>query len=310
MSAVSVSIAVINCNRLFYAASQIKSLIDTLGEDANCAELLIIDNASSEPGTCEFLDAVEHGSLTHEFASVSVIRRPKRDPSNEFAAALNIAAELAKGEILIPLQGDAQFVRRGWLSDVREACSRSDCGCVVIDAQRASTLLSADPIRVTDDLFIDFTRPPFSGAADVAYPIAMIRRFYPWNTANESHEGGSDSETEMLRRVRSNCADIACYVLASPAMLTIQTDPRGTNARVRGTKRYGVYFAAPLGDNLYYEISDDVRNTSDSLPLSAEKVLLQHPARGWSVALGPRGEWLKNPIRPETAVDSDWVEIS
>lgn len=308
-----VSIGIVNCNRLHYLRSQVASLRETLDLDASRTQLIIVDNASSEPDTQQWLDEIEADS---SFLSVTVIRRALRDPHNEFAAGLNTIADLAEADVIIPLQGDSQFIRKFWLGDVLTLCERADCGCVVIDAQRRATLTAAEKhmtlisVSHSQSAFEDRSRPPVAGAADVAYPRRILKRLR-WSETNGAHEGGADSETAMLRFVETNAelAGMKCFVLASPAMLSIQTDARGTNARVRGDKRYGTYFRAPSSD-LYYEIKCGFVTPSDHPgPVAAEDVIINHPSVGWTVALGPNGEWLKNPIRPETALSTDWVIV-
>lgn len=304
---------IVNCNRLHYAKSQLKSLIISLGDDVKRCELIFVDNASTEQGTAEFLQNVQDLTVFHK---VTVVKRTIRDHKNEFAASLNTIIEYAQADVIIPLQGDAQFIRRNWLCDVLSCVYRRDCGSVIIDAQRSITHRRAKDheslIQISDVAFIDLTRPPLAGAADVAYRSAVIKKYYPWSITNEAHEGGADSETKMLQKIKQDQSSqaLACYVLANPAMLTIQTDPRGTNARVRGNKRYGVYFAAPQ-DDLYYEINQSLTSTQMmSTPFSAEAVADSHPAIGWTVNRAPDGAWLKNPIRPETASSAEWTELT
>ena len=304
---------IVNCNRLHYARSQLKSLIASLGDDTKNCDLIFVDNASTESGTAEFLQHVED---LKDFHKVTVVKRAVRDHKNEFAAGLNTIVECAQADVIVPLQGDAQFVRRNWLRDVIACVERHDCGSVVIDAQRKITHDRAKDsqalIRVSETSFIDLTRPPLAGAGDVAYKASIIKRYYPWSTVNDAHEGGADSETKMLQKIKQDPASqsLVCYVLANPAMLTIQTDPRGTNARVRGNKRYGVYFSAPK-DDLYYEINDSLSITATmTSPFSAEVVADAHPSIDWSLSRAQDGSWLKNPIRPETAVESDWTELT
>jgi len=304
---------IVNCNRLHYAKSQIKSLILSLGADAQKCELIFIDNASVEEGTPNFLN--ELNSAT-DFKRTTIIQRAARDHKNEFAAGLNSIIELAQADIIIPLQGDAQFVRHNWLQDVALAAQRSDCGCVIIDAQRRSTLDKARTfqalIQISDSLFVDLSRPPIAGAADVAYKASVIRKYYPWSVANDAHEGGSDSETKMLKKINEDPAasSLACYILANPAMLTIQTDSRGTNARVRENRRYGKYFPAPKND-LYYAMNDLLSASQNMLtPFSAETVSDVHPSVEWTVSRAHDGSWLKNPIKPDLASPTDWVELS
>jgi len=300
-----ITIGIVNCNRLFYLKAQVTSLIASLATDTRDVQLIVVDNASSEESTKDYLKYLK--SLTC-FAETIVIEREFRDPSNEFAIALNSIVLAATGEIIIPLQGDAQFIRREWLRDVTDACNRRDCGCVIIDAQRAITHHKNEPIRISNSLFIDFARRPIAGAGDVAYPSRVIKRLAPWRVQNESHEGGHDSETEFLNRnsVQMVGKELLCYVLAVPAMLTIQTDPIGTNARVRGDKRYGEYFPAQSND-LYYEMSDALR--SGDKPASAEDVIRVCRPIGWHVSLGSDGSWLKNPIDPLTATPAQWVTV-
>lgn len=312
MSDVLASFGVVNCNRLFYARSQVKSLLMSLGDDAKKCELIFVDNASVETGTTEFLQNLQASDFRH----VKIISNTSRDHKNEFAAALNTIVNAAQSEIIIPLQGDAQFIRHHWLQDVLKAMSRQDCGSVIIDAQRNVTHLKAKEynalIKVTDELFIDLSRPPLAGAADVAYKTSIIKKYYPWSVTNDAHEGGGDSETKMLQKIKQSqdALSLVCYILANPAMLTIQTDSRGTNARVRSDKRYGAYFAAPEND-LYYEMNDKLTLSPNMLtPFSAESVSDAHPSIGWTVTRGQDGSWLKNPIKPELATPTDWTVLS
>ena len=105
-----VTVGFVNCNRLHYLKSCVESFLESTKDYEN-KEILIVDNASVEEGTSEYLDDLQSRGFT-------VFRREKRDPSNEFALALNTIVENATGEYLIALQSDMQFIIKDkWLSE-------------------------------------------------------------------------------------------------------------------------------------------------------------------------------------------------
>lgn len=76
-----VTIGFVNCNRLHYLKSCVESAVETTKDYPNL-EFIIIDNASIEEGTSEYLNEKE--SL-----GFKIVRQDKRDPKNEFAKGLN-----------------------------------------------------------------------------------------------------------------------------------------------------------------------------------------------------------------------------
>jgi len=311
-----VTFGIVNCNRLHYLKSCLESLLYCT-EDYKNKEIIIVDNASVEEGTSEYLDELENRGYR-------VFRNETRDPANEFAMALNKIFEESKGEFICPLQGDSQFVIRGnWLHEYVKFYSQNheNVACIMLDAQRT--------IRNNSDTFSNtmgeefkfaysFKRKPICGAADVMYSREILQNIYPWNVSNSSHEGGGDSETKMLRKVERTFANrkpnFFCTVPVLPVSLAIYTDPRGTNARVRGNKRYGSYWP-PLMDYRYYKIYDmsDTKkifkhssNHDENIPLGIEKIA---SPIGWEKPLDLHGNWLKNPIDPDTASSSEYTVL-
>jgi len=307
-----VTFGLVNCNRLFYLKSCFESILETTQEYQN-KEIIIIDNASSEPGTESFLSQVEE-------LGVKVVRRESRDPANEFARGLNEICRLASGDYILPLQGDMQFVLDGWLTEFVEFYERNkdNVGCVSLDAQRRVTHQSHS--KSMTQFFgegkikfcFDLERPPFSGAGDCMYSRRMIETFYPWNENNINHEGTLDSETAMLqkvkRHVRENSLEIYCAIPSVPASIAIYTDPRGTNARVRGNRRYGEYWPARDERSRYYETMSIEAAVLDfrSFPVPIEDIA--RPI-GWTAPIDTNGSWMKNPIRPETASPKDYEDL-
>ena len=305
-----VTFGFVNCNRLYYLKSCLESLLYCT-EDYEDKEIIIVDNASIEKGTEEYLQEKEKQGF-------HIKRQKKRDPSNEFAKALNCIAENALGDFICPLQGDVQFVVKGrWLQDLVDYYMDNieDIGSVVLDAQRRQRIYISH-LKQDEIVFRDSTRYPVLGAADVFYSRQIVEKVYPWKVSNESHEGGKDSETAMLEKVQKMMRDgkmsrnITSVLLKIPVSAAILTDARGTNARVRGNKRYGDYWP-PKKDFRYYKIweYEQIKKRFEYLqrPIAFEELIL--PIR-WQLPLDNFGELKKNPIRPETATEKDYENIS
>ena len=310
-----VTFGFVNCNRLYYLRSCIESLLLST-EDFESKELIIIDNASVEEGTEDYLASLENRGFT-------VVRREARDPANEFAQGLNTICELARGEFVVPLQGDMQFVlTHGWLHEyVKYAEEHADLvGCITLDAQRAVTNSSHKFAMDTSyesnyQFVVNFDRDPIAGAADVFYPKAVLDVIFPWHVQNEKHEGGNDSETAMLQKVREliKTGELQWHSIMPiiPPAIAINTDPRGTNARVRGNCRYGQYWPPKEDNYRYYEFVDFDHATETvagrQFPVSIEEIV--EPV-GFHKFVDEHGHWLKNPIRPEEAHPGEYEELS
>jgi glycosyltransferase involved in cell wall biosynthesis len=307
-----VTFGIINCNRLHYLKSCYESIVSTTSEYAE-KEIIVVDNASTESGTLEFLESLRDQGVT-------VVRNETRDPSNEFARGLNTVCRLATGEFIIPLQGDMQFIVDGWLTEFVGfyRANIETVGCITLDAQRRVTHNSH--ARSMTQFFgdgkikfcFDLERPPFAGAGDCMYSRKMISMFMPWSENNQNHEGTMDSETDMLQKVqrtkKSQSIDLYCAVPAVPAAIAIYTDQRGTNARVRGNKRYGEYWPAKGPNSRYYSVTsvDQALFDFNRFPISIEDIA---SPIGWIAPIDSNGSWMKNPIRPETAQEHEFVVL-
>ena len=156
-----VTFGIINCNRLHYLKSCVESLIVSTSDYEN-KEIIIVDNASSEKGTDEYL--IEKGEQ-----GIKVFRQVSRDPSNEFAKALNIITRESTGDYIAHLQGDMQFViNGGWLHEYVKFYEKfkNQVGCVGLDAQRTKRNRQTSKFskKMNDDysFFLDYSRIPFS----------------------------------------------------------------------------------------------------------------------------------------------------
>ncbi len=307
-----VTFGLVNCNRLFYLKSCLESLIYCT-EDYPNKEIFVVDNASTEIGTNEYLQELKD-------RGVSVHQEKERDPSNEFAKGLNTICEKASGDFVFLLQADSQFiVREGWLEQYVDFFSKNleTVGCLGVDAQRRVRLSAGQylfPKSQPEFKFIyNKSNNPASGAGEAMYSRQMLEKMYPWQTNNSNHEGGGDSETKMLKKIDKILGEKkATTYLAMPVFpvaSAIYTDRRGTNARVRGNKRYGEYWP-PKDSYKYYKIW----NYKEALELSNERdvpLSIEFAAEpiGWEKPLDLYGNWLKNPIRPENCTEKDYVTI-
>lgn len=309
-----VTFGIVSCNRLFYLKSCVESLIDTTRDYSN-KELIVVDNASIEPGISEYLDDLESRGIT-------VIKKLERNPANEFAIGLNTIISKATGDYICMLQGDMQFVLPDWLNDVVDFYDRNldVIGSIILDAQRrvtnASKVLPQFPADRQSPFsknvfFADLSRDPIAPAADAIFSRQVIEQIFPWHEKNLNHEGGLDSENEMRSKVKKLMFEgkIPRYVAALsavPQAVAIYTDKRGTQGRVRGNRRYGDYWQAK--DSMGWKYYDYVNEFDFDLskPNSIENVA--NPI-GFDKMLDSNGNWLKNPIRPESASSEDWVEL-
>ena len=303
-----VTLSVSNCNRLHYFKSCFESLYETTKDYPN-REFIVVDCASVEEGTDKYLTELKG-------RGVNVKKFAKRDPVNEFAHSLNFIVENTHGKYVIIMQGDQQFiVNSGWLDNyVAFAEENLNISYILLDAQRRVRIQqTADKYEpVNDSFFIDHGRASLAGAADVFFRTSAVQHFYPWNTNNEAFEGNAtNSEDEMLKKVRASGIAWAAAIPKVPVSLVLHTDARGTNARVRGNKRYGDYWQARHSNGWqYYEIyeyKDIIKKFADrTLPVSIEDVV---STIGFQAPLDASGNWMKNPVRPESCSSSDYVVL-
>lgn len=111
------SIIIPTRDRLDLLEACIRTLRSTAGSTSY--EILIVDNGSEEPATREWLATAEaKGELRVLQAAI---------PFN-WSALNNIAAQEARGDVLVFLNNDTEFDRPGWLERLLEVSLRRDVG--------------------------------------------------------------------------------------------------------------------------------------------------------------------------------------
>ena len=292
-----VSFGIINYNRLFYLKSCAESLMESV-KDYPDVEFICIDDNSKEPGTQEYLQSLKdrgwivvnqenYRKLTKK--SINAIK----DVIDEFSSALNLFYQLSSGELLAPLQGDLQFIRKGWLKEYVDLFSgRNDVFAIMFDAQRRTRLEGStfEKVDSGSGVFAVEKGRGIPGAGDCLYNREVLNALGGWHVGLQHN--AEEIFTEMGGSVFNNSKKV--YVPWSPPAAVIFTDPRGTNGRVRGNKRFGLYWEA-LKDNRYYQwIEKDSIPHNNNRPASIEEVVVANG--GWELPIDENGNWKKNPI--------------
>ena len=317
MSLPELTIGIVSCNRLLYLRALIESIRACLPVDR--LECLVVDNASIEPGLQEYVRSVPF---------VEAIVRPSRSPSTEAAAALNTILERARAPRVLLLTDDVQFIVAGssWLDAVIELSNQHAwLGSIMpIALRRVSLRRYFDgsighrlfpgwiPKRVTARNGVGvacFSRSEIgiTHSALGVTPLQVWKTVGPFRTSGNAQtvqDAGGGAEADLVRRYRASGVRLRKGLLQRPVLAEIITDPKGTQARVRGNRRYGTYFAPPDG-TFYYRIRSE--DESARLPLEGSAVPFERAVEpiGFAMPVDAHGNRLKEPLGAGDAFD--WI---
>ena len=303
-----VTFGIVNYNRLFYLKSCAETLMESVS-DYGDVEFICVDDNSKEIGTKEYLKTLQdRGWKVINQEDHRISEKDKADSygdttyMNAFSEALNIMLELATGELFVPLQGDVQFVKKNWLKSYVELLEeRDDVGCVCLDAQRGVRLERSyftNHIKVENNIFaIDRSRH-IGGAGDAFYRTSIVKEVGGWTRGSHG-----TPETYFVEKMDQKYGGLMeAYIPWNPPAALIITG-MGTNARIRGGKRYGDYWEAP-SDNIYYTWAPELDLTPDrTRPQSIEELLITNG--GWKLPLDENGNMIKVGLN----VDSSNFEV-
>ena len=304
-----VTIGVVSFNRLHY----LRALMDSARECVRYPQVqwIVVDGGSVEPGLREYVESLD---FVDEKVFVECTH----------AEAMNTIVERARGECLMMLPEDVQFVRRGeWLRDLAEIALRPEVGHVQFDAQRRPTLeryfgrarvRSVElPLRrryrrlrsSSGELFLGFgdRREPIGGAGIVTFvKTELRRRLGPWRVRPElssMQDSGLGAEADMIERWRAARLPLEAFMIRLPVVADVVTDPRGTKARVRfGQRRYGRY-APPPEPPFYYRIWDEAELERFAAYEPAPPFEEYVQPRGFDLPLDEHGDMLKTNVISE-----------
>jgi glycosyltransferase involved in cell wall biosynthesis len=302
-----VTIGIVSYNRLHYLRALVASARTCIQYPS--VQWILVDGGSTERGLQEYLESLDF--LDHLVS----------EPCTH-AEAMNRIVALARGEYLMLLPEDVQFVVRGpWLADLVEVAAKPRVGHVVFDAQRRVTIeryfsrllvkgrLLPRPLRRPyrryrtssgqEFLGYGWTRDGIGGPGIMTFGRKAIwDELGPWRAVEElATLEGSDlgAEGDMLRRYRASRLRLELVLMRRPVCADVVTDPRGTKARVRrGNRRYGRY-SPPVGE-LYYRIweQDELARFAGTRPAVAFEDVVR--PIGFELPLDERGNLLKTSV--------------
>lgn len=290
-----VSFGIINYNRLFYLKSCAESLMESV-KDYPDVEFICIDDNSKEPGTKEYLKTLEERGWrvinqeeTRDYKKEIKIAYDDSTHVRPFSEALNLFNDLTTGELIAPLQGDMQFIRKNWLkSYVSFFEERDDVFSILFDAQRKVRLQNNhyQKFTVNDSIFAIEGGRKIGGAGDVMFKKELIDKIGGWHIDKEA----SAEELFSIMATEVFYGKMKVFMPWVSPSVVIATDKRGTNARVRGNKRYGDYWEAK--DNLYYEWVDVSKLEDNGIhPIPIEELAVAHGE--WELPIDEEGNWKK-----------------
>ena len=292
-----ITIGIVNFNRLYYLRSCVKSLMQSIDDFKNI-ELICVDDGSIESGTKGYLNSIEK-------LGWKIIHQDERRKKNKiegvdnrchispFSEALNIIYKESSGDIIIPLQGDGQFIRKNWLEEiVRLVKHKNDIACIVFDAQRKKRLennkFKKIKIKNTNYYYqVGCDNAP--GAGECVYLRKVLDAVNGWTIKH-----GINAESNFSKKVKQKFPDAKRYSLNLPASIAIYNE-EGTNSRIRGNRRFGSYFKGE--DDLYYKFinKEKLIKPPRYRPYSIEEIA---QANGnWKLPLSNDGNWIKNPLQ-------------
>ena len=302
------TIGIVSCNRLFYLRALIESIRACL--PVHRLECIVVDNASIEPGLQDYLRGVDF---------VRPVIRPSRSPSTEAAAALNTILDQARATRVLLLSDDVQFIVSGaaWLDAVLElGTARPWIGSIMPIALRRVTLSRYFDGSIGHRLFPSLIpkRLIASNGVGVACfpkrelgithsalgvtPLAVWKTIGPFRTSGAKQtamDAGAGAEDDVVRRYRGAGLRLRKALLQRPVLAEIITDPSGTQARIRGNRRYGTYFEPPDG-KFYYRIRTEAEARAQPLHGSAVPFEDAVEPLGFPLPLDRHGNRLKSSI--------------
>lgn len=292
------TVGVTNCNRLFYTKALLKS-IESLARRPD-VQLIVVDNASSEQGTREFLSSLDYAD--------EVFLRDERDWKNDEYTAKNIILTKAKGDFILFLQDDCQMLvpPEVLLSAVDDFRSFKGVKCISM----------FDCRRVSLNNKFDFTKGAVFGSSRLKYWRSPESHFYTtglfkkevfdkvglypdnWPEEDNAQDDpkapglarswwgkSEDYYHQAVKQEYPNHVSLHTHV---PFFGSIWNDPRGYYAIVRGNRRCGHYLPPVHQSGLYYSIMDiSTINHFNIRQLPAHFVDVCNPL-GWEYA---RDQW-------------------
>lgn len=264
----TLTIGIISCNRLHYLRALIESLRLSLGGVK--AQWIVVDNASVEEGLQDYLRSLDFLD--------DLVLQPERHPTTEFVTAENMLVERSTGDFLLALTDDMQFIRKdNWLAEtLRIASAHPQIGTILLDAQRRKRIAATFPRGLKG--FLQGKKRVFQlpgqatrlfsygnkvpgiavSVANGMTRLSIWRQIGPIQTTRTSfstRDTSGGAEDWMVEQYLRSGLQLESCLLDVPAALSLYTDSHGTQARIRGNRRYGKYF--PPEKDFYFKMLEE-----------------------------------------------------
>jgi glycosyltransferase involved in cell wall biosynthesis len=318
----ALTIGVVSCNRLHYLRALMESIRACVPLDR--VQCIVVDNASREPGLREYVEGLD-------FVAERVFRHT-RAPASEAGEALNAIIDRASARHVLLLTDDVQFIVSGggWLDGALElAAAHPWLGSIMPIALRRVTLERYFDGGLAHRLF-PWRWPRRLATADRQTTVALFgrdelgithsalgitpvdtwRRLGPFRAtaaAQTVQDAGAGAEDDVVRRYRRAGFRLRKALLQVPVIAEIITDPKGTQARVRGNRRYGRYLPPPQAP-FYYRIWSEAE--ARAIPRRQSALAFEDIVQplGFKVPCDAAGGRLKNPLGADDPFT--WIDPS
>lgn len=261
-------------------------------------QVILVDNFSTEPRVFETIN--KHKNIITHFIDRRKNKDEKQNWVNDEYVAKNYIINNAKGNIILFLQDDLQFIGyNGAMLEYATFLQFSTGYCLTCNAVRKSTIKSTK----SQELYSDETAIAFKYKDSHFHTMGFFKKTifnqcgpYETNwTLEQKNWGRSEDDYDMkvkkmCENKRNRFVSMQAYV---PLFVPVWNDPRGGYAFIRNNKRYGYYAGAVEGEKLLYKqyLREDFQNfILQQKPLSFVDVA--NPI-GWNYKVDSNGDQIK-----------------
>ena len=315
-----ITIAIISCNRLHYLKATVESARKCIRYPN--LEWIIDDDASTEPGLREYIDSLD-------WVDKKFFRK------RSHADAMNTVVDIAQGEAILLWTDDIQFVVSGdWMMDIAEILFEAEqLGSIGLECLRRPTYERFFQSHLRRDIKTSWSELRRNGTnfrfsrmlqSSRGYPIRTFgarypgvipsgvasltrtevwRKLGPWRASNNSassniKDSSLGAEDDMRYRYSQSGMALQRAIPIVPVAASLVTDPKGCCAKVRGSKRYGVYLPPPQGTFYYhiYQQEELACKQSRRIPLAVEDYVIP---LGFELPIDDDGILRKTSINPD-----------
>jgi glycosyltransferase involved in cell wall biosynthesis len=280
-------------------------LLNSLEEECKVHkhELILVDNFSTEKKVFETIES--HKNIITHFVDRGKNKNEKQDYINNEYEAKNIIIERAKGQVILFLQDDLQYIAPcGSILEYASFFNFSHAECMTVNAVRKSTIQSQFTNNLYDDMtnIFTFRQNPqhfhtmgffrsrtFKKLGKYVVDWPCEQQF--WGHSEDVYDAKVKTMFDNMK-VKHKCISLQTYV---PLFVPVWNDPRGGYAFLRDNKRYGIYIGPIEGEKLlYHQFSKEEFNQLRLLNQPLSFVDVAKPI-GWSYPVDVNGDQIKYP---------------